>query len=424
MKRRAKRAGAANSDDSPGDAARRPSKGSRRPEDLVNGQTEFDELCARARAVGLVAFDTEFVSEHTYRPQLCLLQLAIGDECIAVDTLKGIDLTGWWELVADDETTVVAHGSQAEIRFCLDAIGEPPRRFVDVQLAEGLLSRSYPLSYTNLIARVLGQQTHGKQTRTDWSRRPLSDKQLEYALEDVVHLQPVWAKQRRRLEKLGRLAWAEAEFERLIADVAADRVREPWTRLPGASKLSRRDLAVLRELAECREMEARERDRLPRRILRDDLLIDIARRHPRTVGELLETRDMNRGNYRKLADDLLAAVERGLSLPEHELPSRPGYGRREKNDDEHVLGQLLGIALSNRCAELGLSMSLVGTASDLRELVRWHVFEKDAGERPSLMEGWREEVCGDLMIDVLDGRITMRVADVASDHPLVFERRE
>ena len=150
----------------------------------------------------------------------------------------------------------------------------------------------------------------------------------------------------------------------------------------------------------------------------------MARRHPTTPDELFETRDMNRSNYRRCADDILAAVARGLDVAEDELPRRERRGGRDNSDEEQVLGKLLGIALANRCAELGVAMSLVGTTSDLRELVRWHVFEGESGNTPSLMQGWREEVCGDLLIDVLDGRLAIRVGDVRSDHPLVFERRD
>lgn len=391
---------------------------------LLVDQAEFDEVCDKARAAGIAAFDTEFVSDQTYRPHLCLLQLAVDDELLAVDPLAGVDLAPWWDVVIDDETTIIAHGSQAEIRFCLDATDERPRKFVDVQVAAGLLGRGYPLSYTNLVSRVLGRRTKGKATRTDWSRRPLSDKQLEYALEDVEHLPPIWEKQRRKLDKLGRLDWAWSEFERLIDDVVADRDREPWTRLSGINKLSRQDLAVLRELADWREDEAEEQDKLPRRILRDDLLIDVARRHPTTREELFETRDMNRGSYRKAADDILDAVKDGLDVPAEEQPKRQRKGGGDFSEEEQVLGKLLGIALANHCADLDIATSLVGTNSDLRDLVRWHVLNGEKGKPPSLMRGWRGEVCGDLLVDVLDGKITMRVGDVESDHPLVFERRD
>lgn len=412
MKRRRKRA------DKPTDSGRKTESR------LIVEQAEFEAVCDAAREAGIAAFDTEFVSDASYRPELCLLQLAVGEERLAVDPLvDGIDLAPWWDLVIDDETTIVAHGSQAEIRFCLDATDERPRRFVDVQVAAGLLGRGYPLSYTNLVSRVLNRRTKGKATRTDWSRRPLSDKQLEYALEDVEYLPDVWTKQSKSLRKRGRLDWAWAEFDRLIDDVAADREREPWTRLSGINKLNRRELGVLRELAEWRESEAERQDKLPRRVLRDDLLIDVARRHPSTREELLETRDMNRGNFRKAADDIIDAVRRGLEVPDDELPQKRRKGGGDFSEEEQVLGKLLAIALANHCAELDVATSLVGTASDLRDLVRWHVLDGDKGAPPALMKGWREEVCGDLLVDVLDGKIVMRVGDVRSDHPLVFERR-
>ena len=135
------------------------------PERLITEQDEFDSLCAHIRESGIVGFDTEFVSEYYYRPRLCLLQLATPERVCAVDPFEIADLSPWWRLMADDETTIVVHGGREEIRFCYDQTGQPPGRLVDVQLAEGLLSRSYPLSYKMLTRRVLGSSVHDHETR-------------------------------------------------------------------------------------------------------------------------------------------------------------------------------------------------------------------------------------------------------------------
>lgn len=390
---------------------------------LIVEQDEFEQLCERIGAAGQVGFDTEFVSEYTYRPELCLLQFRVGDECVAVDPEKVRQLDSWWSLMTDEATEVIVHGGQAEVRFCLEANGQRPRNLVDTQIAEGLQSRSYPVGYTSLVGRVLNVRIQGKETRTDWRRRPLSPRQISYALEDVRHLQPIWQAQRTFLVDNGRLSWARTEFEKMISDVEADIAREPWTRLSGLHKLSPRELAVARELSTWRDREARNRDKPVRRILRDDLLVDLARRQPSNVSELTATRDMNRSDYRKGASEMLAAVQRAIDLPAEELPGRTSDPRPDKNPDEHVLGQLLGLALANRCAELNVARSLVGTSADLRHLVRWHLDGHTDGPTPRLMQDWRAEVCGDLLTDVLDGRIALRVSDPESDHPLTFEER-
>lgn len=390
---------------------------------LITDQSEFDDLCQHIRTTGLVAFDTEFVSEFTYRPELCLLQFATTERCVAVDPYEVSDLSAWWELMADDKTMVIIHGGREEVRFCLTNANAPPCRLWDVQVAEGLRSRSFPLGYEAIVKRVLGREADGRETRTDWRRRPLTDGQLNYAVDDVKHVLEIYEKQRQWLGKHKRLPWAEAEMQRMIDEVSAERAPESWMRLTGLHRLSARELAVAREVYRWREAEAAEKDRPMRKILRDDLVLEMAKRRPTTEADLLAVRDMNRPEYRKAAPELLAAVATGMSLPKNELPVLPKSLDEEKTHDEQVIGQLLGLALANRCAELNVAMTLVGKTSDLRHLVRWHAYGEREGDPPRLTQGWRAEVCGDLLTDVLNGKITLRVADPQSDHPLVFERR-
>ena len=391
------------------------------PHRLIVDQSQFEDFCAHLRKSKTVAFDSEFVSEYTYQPQLCLLQFATPEGCVAVDPYQVENLESWWDVMTDDETTVVVHGGQAEVRFCLTHAGRCPRKLIDVQIAEGLRSRSYPLGYSSLVARVLGRRVHGKETRTDWRRRPLSPQQIQYALEDVKHILEIWKRQRASLESQNRIAWAEAEFRRMIDDVETDQSRDSWQRVSGIQKLNSRELAVACELSDWREQRAAERDRPFRQVLRDDLLIELARRQPKSIKDLLATRDLNRGHYKQVASDFLKCVECGLAVPESDLPEPLGLRNDEKYQDEHVLAQLLGLALSNRCAEMSVSRSLVGTSADLRHLVRGHVQKKKEKSAPRLTQGWRAEVCGDLLTDLLEGKISLRVANPQSDHPLVFE---
>ncbi len=390
--------------------------------ELIATQEEFAGLCDEIRRAGIVAFDTEFVSEFTYLPELGLLQFATDEISAAVDPLEVSDLTPWWEIMCDDSTTVVVHGGQAEIRFCLEAIEKRPRHLVDLQVAEGLRSRSYPLGYSNLVSRLLGHTIKSTQTRTDWLRRPLSPEQLRYALEDVRHVLPIWQRQRDSLNESGRLWWAESEFERLIDDIVAEKEAEPWSRISGLHKLNRRQLAVAHELARWRDREARTRNRQPRRVLRDDLLIDVARRRPRTRSELFATRDMNRPASKNSADDILACVQAAEKLSDEQLP-RPMRSRSHDSDpDQQVISKLLSLALSNRCAQMDVAQQLVASNADLQELVRRIADGKPTDDLP-LMVGWRAEVCGDLLADVLAGNVAVRVARTDESGPLVFETR-
>jgi ribonuclease D len=230
---------------------------------VIDDRKQFLSLCERLAAADQVAFDTEFVSDSGYRPRLALLQFATDDLCVAVDPLKVGELSPWWKLMADPDLPVIVHGGQAEIRFCLQLGQVRPANLIDIQIAEGFRCRSYPLSYTAIVQRVLNLEVHSNQTRTDWSRRPLSDEQIKYALEDVEYLTEIWAQQQAWLQKRDRLHWAMAEFDRQIAGITNDEEDPVWTRVSGIHKLSRRDLEAAKRLAEWREREAERANRQP-----------------------------------------------------------------------------------------------------------------------------------------------------------------
>lgn len=388
---------------------------------MIGTQDRFERLCDEIEDTGLAAFDTEFVSESYYKPKLCLVQIATLHGAYLVDPLAVPDLSRWWELMADDHTTIIVHGGREEIRFCQRYAGEMPRRLIDVQVAEGLLSRGYPLAYKNIVNKVIGQTVGAHETRSDWERRPLAAKQLEYAVEDVKFLPEIWSRQEHTLEKQGRLDWAYAEFDRLIEIVRQEQDREGWRKLPGVPKFRHKEQAVARALHEWRDRVAEEHDRPARVMFRDDMLVDLVKRMPKSVHDMNLTRGMQRRDYQSYAEEIIRVIHDAVSLPPSEWPQSPAGRANPPLDD--VLTKLLSLALSNRCAEMNLSMSLVGTMSDLDELMRWHVFDNQRGELPKLMSGWRAEVCGDLLTDLLDGKVSLRVSHPKSDAPLRFERR-
>jgi len=388
---------------------------------VLGTDEEFQDLCEHIREAGLVGFDTEFVSDSTFRPALGLLQFATRERAVAVDPLAIKDLNPWWELMADDETTVIVHGGQAEIRFCLQLLGKAPRRLFDVQLAEGFRGRSYPLSYSAIVKRVVNRRVDGSQTRTDWTRRPLSDAQLKYALEDVEHLIDIFETQSTWLAKKGRLAWAESELDRLIGDICSDDSTAPWERLPGLHKLNRRELAALQKLAEWREQEASEQNRPVRRIMRDDLLVDLAKRQPQNSKQALATRDLNRREYRRHMDTIVELIVQAKDISDDDLPHKPRSRREDASSDEQVIAKLLALSLSNRCAELDVAYTLVANNRDLLELVRYHRLGERNGQVPRMLDGWRKELFGKLVTDVMDGKVAFRVAERGASTPLVFE---
>lgn len=389
---------------------------------ILTYHEDFLELCDHIRRSGIVAFDSEFVSDATYRPELGLLQFATPERCIAVDPVAVSTLSSWWDIMADDTTTVIVHGGQAEIRFCIQQSGLIPQKLVDIQLAEGLRGRSYPLSYSAIVERVLSQKVANNQTRTDWLRRPLSPEQIEYALEDVSYVPEIWRRQSKWLESKGRLSWAYDEFNRMCRDIFNEEQTPPSEKVTGIHKLPRRELLVAQRLAKWREEEAAFRNRPPRRILRDDLLIDLAKRRPKTVQQALATRDLNRPEYKKRLEDIVAVIDEACAVADDKLPPRM-RARDDSSSDEQVIAKLLGLALGNVCAELDIAQSLVGTNRDLTELVR-SVRNGESSPTPRLLDGWRGEVFGELLRNVLDGRVRFRVAPPNASTPLIFENQE
>ena len=293
---------------------------------------------------------------------------------------------------------------------------------IDLQIAEGLRSRSYPLGYATLVQRVINKKPHSKETRTDWKKRPLTPQQVKYALDDVAYVLPVWKKQQKSLKTYGRLDWVFLECDRLIADIVIETERPRWERISGIHKLDQKTLGVVREISNWRDSHAEDRNRPLRQILRDDLVIELARMKPDTIEELQSIRDMTRRSYQRIAPELLKAIQKGVQLDKHELPEKPSLPHIEKSNNEQVICQLLGIALSNRCAEMKIARQLVCTNTDLMQLIRHHNSKGNSKCDARLSEGWRAEVCGNLMTDVLNGQVSMRVAKEGSEFPLVFER--
>jgi ribonuclease D len=388
---------------------------------IITTQDEFVRLCDHIRSEGSVGFDTEFVSESSYQPELCLLQFATKTVAVSVDPLAELDLNPWWEIMLDDKTQVVVHGGREEARFCILHTQQLPQLFYDVQIAQGLLDRGFPLSYSSLVSRNLKKQLNGGETRSDWKRRPLSANQLAYALEDVEYLLPVFEKQRKKLSSLKRTDWVKEECDTLLVEIQRDLNTPPWQKIPGIQKLRPREVVVLEALSNWREEQAMKFNKPRRRILRDDFMVEIARRHPQTREELFNTRGLESSIARRDGEMMVQVIRDALAKAKTDPVALPPKESSNAKPDEHVLGRLLGVALSNRCAELDLSMSLVATNSDLVEFIRWHTEDKE-GDTPALATGWRKEVCGSFLSDILEGRVNIRVANAKSDSPLVFEK--
>ncbi len=390
--------------------------------DHVTTDSQLADLVDRLAQHSFVAFDTEFVSEHTYRSQLCLMQVAAPGILAVIDTLKVPELKPFWNLLTEPNRTTVVHAGREEMGFILHAISARPSKLFDVQLAAGLVDHDYPAGYASIVRRFLNLPTNKGETRTDWRQRPLSQAQLDYALDDVRHLEKIWRKIEGKLDALGRTAWMEEEMASWQAEVEESFIRKRWRRVSGLSGLSRRELAVARELWHWRDAVAESRDMPPKRVLRDDLLVELCKRKSPDPNQISAIRGMQRSDLRHILGGLSEAIERGLALPEDECPGGEKFSAPPPQ--LAVLGQFMATALAGVCRQMQLAPALVGTASDMRDLLA-HKLGYHAGDRdPLLASGWRAEVVGPLVDDLLSGRAALRIGDLRSHDPLVIERFE
>ncbi len=386
----------------------------------ITTDSQLKLFCDKIAGCPWIAFDTEFVSEHTYRPVLCLVQVAAGDHLAVIDAMAIDDITPFWELLGAEGHETIVHAGRSELEFCFQAIGRSPANLYDVQIAAGLIGVEYPAAYGTLIVKLLGEKRPKHETRTDWRRRPLSARQIEYALGDAIYLPRLRDLLNARLEELGRIDWLAEEMTAWQAEVERAQSQQRWRRVSGNSAMDGRSLAVVRELWYWREAEAERRNKPARRVLRDDLIVELAKRcsaDPKRIGAV---RGLERGDLKRRIPELAQCVERGLEHPEADCP-RPV--RRRSAPQLAVLGQFLFAALGSVCRRGDLAPNLVGTPNDIRELIAYRTesSEDEDDKKPSLAGGWRAEFVGRLFDDLLAGKTSIRIADAKSDCPLVFE---
>ena len=379
----------------------------------------LDEVVNAIHAAPVVGFDTEFVGEHSYEPQLCLLQVSTGNAVWIVDPLAGLDLTGFWSALTAPGREVVALAARQEILFCLRYAQRPPAQLFDPQLAAGLVGLGYPLSHTNLVRKVLDIVVPAGEAFTDWRKRPLSTRQVEYAAADVQHLLEVRERLLERARRLKRVDWLVGECAYLVERVVESEREERWWRVGGASSLNRRGLAVLRELWRWRDASARSADVPPRRVLGDDIMVEVAKRSPRTVGDLFALRGLERSSLRKTGGEMVTAVIRGLDVASDQLPE---LRRRDDPPQVAIVTQVVSVVAGGLAARHQVDPALLATTADLQEVVRWRLGAGD-GERPAILNGWRGEILGRPLLDLLDGRSAIRIADLSAPDPVRIEER-
>ncbi len=385
------------------------------PHQLITHSGELAQFCRRASQSPYLAFDTEFISENRYRPKLCLLQVATESEYVLIDTMAIDSVIPFWELLVQGDHTTIVHAAREEFLFCFRATGQRPKKLFDIQMAAAMVGFEYPAAYSNLVGKILGVSLQKGETRTDWRKRPLSSAQTEYALQDIVHLIPIYHELSKRLERQQRSDWLTEEMESWLDSLQEFEIEPQWHRVPGISNLSGRALATVRELWIFRDAEASLRDRSPRRILPDDLLVELARRGTEDRKKLKAIRGFEHRVSENLIAGLSAAIKRANALPSDQLPTRFNRG---KGINLGLLGQFLNTALRIICDQESIAAGLVGTSHDLQELAAWHLQLVEKEPLPLMASGWRAEIIGKTIEEILDGKLAIQVGNAQSDSRL------
>lgn len=391
--------------------------------EYIDSSTTFQAYCERIAPESILSFDTEFVSEDCYRPKLCLLQVATPKTLAIIDPLAVTDITRFWELLTDGQRTVIAHAGREESLFCFRAIGKPIQNLFDIQIAAGFMGIEFPASLGNLCHRFLRVQLDKDETRSDWRRRPLSDRQLKYAALDVEYLPTMYDKIYRELMKRNRYDWAIEEMNARHDQVIASETSDGIPKVGGMQNLQPRPQLIAFRLWQWREELAKSRDIPARRVLRDDLLIELAKMGSSDPKRILSIRGMNHRHLRGEIDgivDVIQKAKRGELLPQQ------ARQKRNKSQPSSMLTQFLAAALAQVCRISEVAPSLVGTSEDLREFANWRLASKSKSrELPRLSTGWRKKVVGSKLEDLLLGRLAIKIENPLDDIPITFcEPRE
>jgi ribonuclease D len=386
------------------------------PEEIVTEPRDLAACCDYLASCLVFGFDTEFVGEDTYHPRLCLVQIATPDRLVLIDPLTAGPLDCFWRVVIDPAHQVIVHAGREEVRLCRLWGGQPPSNLFDLQIAAGLVGLMYPLGHGNLVQQVLGVQLAKGETLTEWRDRPLTRAQVRYAFDDVRYLLPVWQRLSERLEQLGRSAWAREEFARLVASTTPEEAvaAEKWRKLRGAGSLDRRRLGIVRQLYAWREEAATQANRPPRTIVRDDLLVEIARRNPTRERDL----QVVRGLPRRYLAGIFEAVDQARALPPEQLP--PLAEREQEVPQVNMVSAVLTAVLGDFCAREHLASNLIASSQDVRTLVRARFQGVALPEDMPLTQGWRRQYVLPALLGVLEGRRAVRVADMRAEAPFAY----
>ncbi len=369
---------------------------------LIVSNEDLSVVCARLKQHAYITVDTEFLRETTFWPKVCVIQIASDAEAVAIDALApGLDLSPFFELMADGDVVKVFHAARQDVEIIWNLAKLIPVPLFDTQVAAMVCGYGEQVSYGELVQSICKVSVDKSSRFTDWSRRPLSEAQIDYAIKDVTHLRDIYRALLALLQKSGRLSWLADEMKTLTSAATYEQHPEnAWERFRARARKPR-DIAVLMELAAWREAEAQQRDVPRSRILKDDVLIEIAFAAPRTVEALLNLRAFPKGMERSRAgNDILAAVARGL---ERDPKTLPPVARDRRGNGHAATVELLKVLLRQVAEQHGVAAKMIATVDDLEEIA-----STDNADVPAF-RGWRRELFGARALELKHGRLALTV---------------
>lgn len=367
---------------------------------LITTTEALEEAVSALAKSDFVTVDTEFIRETTFWPELCLIQMASPDHTALVDALApGLDLASFFRLMADEKLIKVFHAARQDIEIVYHLGGLVPSPIFDTQVAAMVCGYGDSVSYDQLVQKITGQHIDKSSRFTDWRRRPLSEKQLDYALADVTHLRDVYLHLKAELEKEGRSDWVNEEMSILKAPETYDlHPNDAWRRVKARVRKPI-ELAIVQSVAAWREREARERN-VPRgRVIKDDAITEIATQQPRDAEALGRLRTIPKGWERSSqAQGLVAAIQSALAIPKEELPKLP----KQSNSPEGTAAaaDLLKVLLKLVTEEHGVAAKIVASSDEIEKIAA-----EGENANVSALQGWRREVFGQKALDLIAGKI-------------------
>jgi len=379
------------------------------PHSYVDTPEQLTELCKQLSDKPYIAVDTEFLRERTYRPELCLVQIKVDDILACIDTRAIDNLEPLVELLLKPSITKVLHAASQDLEiFYLLSKGTVPTPIFDTQLAAPLLGYNEQIGYANLVNQMLDVELSKAHTRADWTRRPLPEKQIKYALDDVIYLEQLYLRIRAELDERGRLGWLDAEFaEWERAEKYDQPAKQRWLKIHNIHRYKGAVLACIQALTEWREIKARELNRPRNWLIKDDVICSIARQQPTTIEELDHIRGLDKKSRERFGPELTRLIK---SASEQTPKPAPAFVKKKKLNAANLARvALLSAWVQQRAGELDISAAILAPPKLLEKCV--------TGDIHQALQGWREPLLAEDFRNILDGKCAV----AANSDGLVLE---